>query len=178
MRTSRDGQRKASALFSQLASPVDRCRVEWKTYLKWPTLSIKKLPGTFKGQFPFTEVARRKQRKGSILCAKNFSKSSVTSERIAIEIAQNVYRNTVCLLNSNFDKAPPRKVVAKHLRHLQNISMLLLVKLNLIFYCLNFYSCSDVLSVLLLKKCVTYFIICYFPDKFQKQSDFGSRSWL
>ena len=60
---SRDGERKASALFSQLASLVDRCRVEWKTYLKGSTLSIKKMPGTFKGQFPFTEVVLRKQKR-------------------------------------------------------------------------------------------------------------------
>ena len=33
----------------------------------------KKLPGTFKGQFPFTEVARRKQWKGRILCAKTWA---------------------------------------------------------------------------------------------------------
>ena len=80
LRTSRDGQRKASALFSQLASPVDRCRVEWKSRLKGSTLSIKKLTGTFKGQFPFTQVARRKQRKGSILCAKKKKKSKIVCE--------------------------------------------------------------------------------------------------
>ena len=38
----------------------------------------KKLPVTFKGQFPFTEVARRKQRKGRILCAKTLALSAAS----------------------------------------------------------------------------------------------------
>ena len=69
---SRDGERKASALFSQLASLVDRCRVEWKTYLKGSTLSIKKIAWDFQRSVSFHGSCPEKAKKDSILCAKNF----------------------------------------------------------------------------------------------------------
>ena len=114
---------ESKCFFSQLASPVDRCRVEWKTHLKGPTLSIKNCLGLSKVSFLSRKLPGESNERAEFYVQKlgllelPHSNSSVTSERLAIEIAQNVYRNTVCLLNSNFDKAPPRKVVAKHLRH-------------------------------------------------------------
>ena len=62
--------------FFSIGIPCRALQSWMKISFKGINLSIKKLPGTFKGQFPLTEVARRKQRKGSILCAKKKNQRS------------------------------------------------------------------------------------------------------
>ena len=63
--------RKASALFSQLASPVNRCRVEWKSRLKGSTLSIKEIDWEFQRSVSFHASCPEKAKKGQhFMCKK------------------------------------------------------------------------------------------------------------
>ena len=72
--------RKASALFSQLASPVNRCRVEWKSRLKGSTLSIKKIAWDFQRSVSFHGSCLEKAKKGQHFMCKKKTKSKIVCE--------------------------------------------------------------------------------------------------
>ena len=64
-------------IFSQLASLVDRCRVEWKTHLKRSTLSIKKIAWDFQRSVSFHGSCPEEAKKGQHFMCKKFQRYSM-----------------------------------------------------------------------------------------------------